>query len=173
MAFSVAYIDYRKVKAGQWGKRKPNCLLPAAGDPAHPPEVTISAFAGSILSPGPFPCPAPTLSGTPGWTCPGWAWGRHPQLQEPKQASARQTPGPRLHAQGPGCPHQLSPPLHPPPHPVQQGAARPHRCGQQLASLLRSQLENAFELRVELSFFWQTLETDKNTHVKTFLGQNL
>lgn len=33
--------------------------------------------------------------------------------------------------------------------------------------------ESCRECIVELSFFWQTLETDKNTHVKTFLGQNL
>lgn len=41
------------------------------------------------------------------------------------------------------------------------------------AARLQNHLENVFELHVELSFFWQVLETDKNTHVKTFLGQNL
>lgn len=95
--------------------------------------------------------------------------------QEPKQASPRQRPEPHGHAQGP-VPTPASSAPSPPPHPA-RGGARPGASqvlGPNSASpWLQRHLENVFELRVELSFFWQTLETDKNTHVKTFLGQNL
>lgn len=125
-----------------------------------------------------FPSHAPQDQLDPRMELPhGWTSGRAPPgysvpnqaLMDTRAPLGRMPTGPRSLVP----PRQLpSPSL--PPTPDEAPSLR--RCwgpSRSASQWLQSHLENVFELHVELSFFWQTLETDKNTHVKTFLGQNL
>lgn len=88
--------------------------------------MTISTHAGSRPVQALFPSPVPRLSWTLGWICPrDGHWEEHPQLQEPKQASPRQSPEPHWHAQGPRVPTPaFSAPSLPPHTPLSEAPAR-------------------------------------------------